>query len=413
MTGGILHGLKVADFTMAIAGPLATRYLGAEGAMVVKVECHKYPDSVRFVVPFKDDVPGIDRGTQFAFYNYSKYSVSLDIGHPLGLDVARRLVAWADIVIENMRPGSMKRLGLDYDSCRAIRPDTIYLSSSSLGRTGPLADYAAWGYHHGPLAGFSNLTGWPDRLPCADSIAYTDTTAPSFSVIALVGALLRRRRTGKGAYIDQSQMEAGLYFLGPTLMDSLVNGRALTRQGNRDPEMAPHGVYPCRGNEKWVAIAVANDKEWRAFCTALGRDDWLKQERFASVPSRKQNEDELDALISGWTASRTAGEATDLLQAAGVRAGPVATAEELFSDPQLQHRGHFVELEHEVVGRHSYELPSFRFSKVPPRQQRPAPLLGQDNEYVLKEVLGLSEEEIAGLLIEGAVTTDADLPVEL
>ena len=413
MAGGILHGLKVADFTMAIAGPLVTRYLSAEGATVVKVECHKYPDPVRSVIPYKDDIPGIDRSAQFAFYNHSKYGISLDIARPLGLDVARRLVAWADVVIENMRPGSMKRLSLDYESCRRIRPDTIYLSSSSLGRTGPLAEYAAWGYHHGPLAGLSELTGWPDRLPCADSIAYTDTTSPSFSVIALVGALLHRRRTGEGAYIDQSQMEAGLYFLGPTIMGTLLNGRPPTRQGNRDPQMAPHGVYPCRGEDKWAAIAVADDEEWQAFREALGATEWTSSTRFASLPARKRNEDELDALVGAWTVSRTAGEVTNLLQSAGVRAGPVNTAEELFNDPQLKHRGHFAELEHEVIGRHSYELPSFRFSKVPPQPQRPAPLLGQDNEYVLKEILGLSEEEIADLFVEGAITTDADLPVEL
>ncbi len=410
MTNGILHEVKVADFTTAIAGPLTTRYLAAHGATVVRVECHKYPCSVRFVPPFKDNLPGIDRSTQFAFYNFSKRSLSIDIKEPHGMDVATRLVAWSDIVVENIAPGAMARLGLDYESCRRIKSDIIYLSSSSLGREGPLAGYSAWGYHHGPLAGFSHLTGWPDRPPCADSIAFTDTIAPSFSFTALVGALLRRRRTGKGAYIDQSQTEAGLYFLGPTHLDWQANGVVATRRGNRDPQKAPHGIFPCRGNERWVAIAVSDDAEWRRFGDALGGEVWPLEERFATVETRQQHEDELEALIGQWTARRTPEEVTDILQSAGVAAGIVASAEDLFNDAQLEHRHHFGKLQHPLIGQYSYELPSFRFSRVPPQPQQPAPLLGEDNEFVLKEILGFSDDDIAELFVQGAITTEADLP---
>ncbi len=177
--------------------------------MVIKVECHRHPDPVRLVAPYKDLVPGIDRSIQFPFYNYGKYSICLDAGRPRGKDIARRLIAWSDVLIENMALGSMKKWGLDYENVRKEKPEIIYLSSSSLGRTGPLSNYGAWGYHHGPLVGFSHLTGWPDRLPNGDAIAFTDSIAPSFSLIALIGALLYRRRTGKGVYIDQSQTEAG------------------------------------------------------------------------------------------------------------------------------------------------------------------------------------------------------------
>jgi len=408
MGRSIFEGLKVADFTGAIAGPLATRLLSAEGATTVKVECHKYPEPVRNVPPFKDEIPDIDRSTQFAFYNYSKYGISIDMGNPLGQVIGKRLVKWADLVIENMASGAMTRWGLDYEGCRKLKPDIIYLSSSSLGRTGPQSSYAAHGYHHGPLAGFSDLTGWIDRLPCMDAVAYTDAVAPVFSVIALVGALLYRRRTGKGVFIDQSQTEAGLYMLGPAFLDYFVNDRVASRRGNRDSRMAPHGIFPCHGDDRWVAIAVSNEEEWQKFCQALGRDEWLQDERFATVMVRKENEDELERRIGEWTAQRTPEEVMTFLQSAGVPAGIVATSEELFKDPQLKYREHFNVLEHKVIGPYSYERPSFHFSKMPHQQQRPSPLIGEHNEYVLRELLGYTDDEIAEFLINGAITTDAD-----
>ena len=412
MGNAIFEGLKVADFTAAIAGPLTTRFLAQEGATVVKVECHRYPEAVRVVPPFKDEIPGYDRSSQFAFYNFSKYGISIDMKNPMSLQIAMRLVQWADIFIENMAPGKLADWGLDYESCRQVKPDIIYLSSSSLGRSGPLSGYAAQGYQHSPLAGFSHLTGWPDRLPSADPNAYTDSLAPVFSDIALVGALLYRRRTGKGVYIDQSQTEAGVYFLGPTLLDSLVNGREANRQGNRDPHMVPHGVFPCSGEDRWVAIAVADDDEWRTFCRALDSEAWLLDPRFATAPARKDNEDVLEELIGAWTERHSPEEVMEHLQSAGVSAGLVATTEDLFNDPQLKHREHFKTLVHEYVGEHSYEAPSFHFSGVPHPPQRPAPLLGEHNEYVFKELLGYSDDEIAEFLIGGAITTEADLPGE-
>ena len=408
MGRSIFAGLKVVDFTANIAGPLATRALGGLGATVVKVEYHRYPDVIRLVPPHKDDVPGVDRSTQFAFYNFGKYSISIDMGTGPGQEIAKRLVTWADVLIENMSPGSMARWGFDYESCRQVKSDIVYISSSSLGREGPLSSLAVHGYHHTPLGGFSHLTGWPDRPPWPDPIAYTDSVAPCFSVLALVGALIYRRRTGKGVYIDQSQTEAGIYLLGPTILDYLVNGRVAKRRGNRDPGMVPHGIFPCRGDDRWVAIAVSNEEEWQQLCRALGKEEWLQDEKFATVTARKKNEDELERLISQWTVQRTPEEVMELLQSAGVPAGIVATTEDLFNDPQLEHREHFRTLEHEVIGPYSHELPSFRFSKTPYQPQRPAPLLGEHNEYVLKDILGYSDDEIAGFLVERAITTEAD-----
>ena len=410
MSGSIFEGLKVVDFTANIAGPLVTRFLGASGATVVKVECHKYPEAVRYTGPMKDDIPGIERSVQWPFYNFSKYSLSVDVNQPQGQEIARRMVKWADIFIENMAPGVIARWGLDYENCRQLKEDIIYLSSSSLGRSGPLSTYSAWGYHHGPLAGFSHLTGWPDYSPCTDTIAYTDAVAPAFSAVTLIGALLYRRRTGKGVFIDQSQTEAGVCFLGPAILDYLTNGRVANRQGNRDPYLVPHGVFPCRGDDRWVAIAVSNEREWQEFCRALGREEWLQNERFATATARKDNEDELERFIGEWTAQRTPEEVMELLQSVGVSAGIVATTEDLFNDPQLKHREHFKILEHKEIGPYSHERPPFRFSKMPYQQQRPAPLLGEDNEYVLKDLLGYTDDEIAEFLIDGAVTTEADLP---
>ncbi len=312
MDRSIFQDLKIAEFTGAVAGPLASRILTALGATAVKVESHKYPDGVRGVVPFKDEIPGVDRSAQFAFYNFSKYGITLDLMNPKGLSIAERLIKWADVVIENLSPGKMAKMGLGYKQCQQMKPDIIYLSSTSLGRGGPLSSYGAWGYHHGPLAGFSHLVGWPDRMSCADNIAYTDSLAPVFSVIAITGALLYRRRTGRGVHIDQSQTEAGINFLGPTMLNYLVNGRVEGRQGNRDPYMAPHGIFPCREKETWVAIAVNDDAQWKKFCLALDHEEWFQDERFSSLAGRKKNEDELEKLISAWTIRCTPEEITTL-----------------------------------------------------------------------------------------------------
>ena len=406
----IFQGLKVADFTAAIAGPLATRYLASQGATVVKVECHRHPDSVRLVPPYKDMEPGIDRSTQFAFYNYGKQSVAVDVSKPRGRDIAIKLIEWSDVLMENMAPGVMAKWELDYESVKRIKPDIVYLSSSSLGRTGPFSGYGAWGYHHSPLVGFSHLIGWPDRLPNFDAIAYTDSVAPSFSITALIGALLYRRRTGKGVHMDQSQTEAGAYFLGPAIMDYLTNDRIANRQGNRDPNMAPHGIFPCSGNNKWVAIAVSNQAEWEQFCRALKKEEWIIDERFESFETRKTNEDDLEKLITEWTVQHAVEEIVKLLQGAGVPSGMVAYTGDLFDDPQLQHRGHFRKIDHPEVGTHSYEMPSMRFSKMPHQPQKPAPMIGEHTNTVLRELLGYTNEEVADFLIDGIITTDEDLP---
>jgi benzylsuccinate CoA-transferase BbsF subunit len=254
------------------------------------------------------------------------------------------------------------------------------------------------------LSGFSEITGWPDREPAVPFGAYTDFIAFPHMISALIAALIHRKKTGKGQYIELSQLEASHHFLAPSVMDYRANGRIMTRMGNRSPHAAPHGIYRCQGEgEKWCAIVVSTDEEWRDFCDIIGNPDWTKDPRFATLEARKENEDALDELVERWTLDRPPQEVMTRLQGAGVAAGLVESGEDLVADPQLNHRGTHVILEHPEIGPHIYQPPPYRFSKTPHELTMPAPCLGQHNEYVLKEVLGMSDDEIAELLVAGAL----------
>lgn len=410
MAKQVLEGIKVVDFSWAAAGPQVGRELAEHGATVVHVESHRRLCPLRTFAPFKDAKPGVDRSAFHAAYNTNKYSMSLDLTKPKGQEVARRLVGWADIVAESMTPGTVTRLGLDYENCRKINPKVIYLSTSQQGQHGPHRSFKGVGHHINALAGFSACTGWPESDPTMIFTAYSDFIAPWYSTIAVIGALLRRRRTGKGMYIEQSQLEAGITFLAPDWLDYIVNRRDVNRRGNRDRYMCPHGVYPCCGSDRWVAIAVADDEQWKCFCGVIGNPEWTRDPKFATVLSRKENEDELDKLIGEWTNGYAPEQVMTMMQDAGISAGVVQTCEDLLNDPQLKHRRHFRVLNHPVIGPHSYHAPAYRLSETPCDLKRAAPCLGQDNEYVYKEILGFSDDEIADLLVEGVITTEYDAP---
>jgi len=228
-------------------------------------------------------------------------------------------------------------------------------------------------------------------------------------VTTIIAALDYRRRTGKGLYLDQSQVEAGVHFFAPPVMDYIVNQRIMERSGNHHPYAAPHSVYPCRGEDRWCAIAVFTGEEWRGFCDAIGNPEWTKEAKFATFLGRKKNEKELDDLISQWTANITPQEVMSRLQEKGIAAGVVQTMRELYEDPQLESLGFWRYLDHPVIGVHAHQAPPFRLSKTPDRQFT-SPCLGQHNEFVYKELLGYSDDEIADFLIEGVITTEADLP---
>ena len=404
-----LEGMKVADFAWVIAGPIVSRELAEHGATVVHVESHKRPDFLRVSGPYKGGVPGIDRSAFFAAYSTNKYGISLDLTKPRGREVARKLVAWADVVTEGMSPGAMAKLGLDYESCRQIKPDIIYFSSCQMGQTGPYSVFGGYGPQGMAYAGLAHLTGWPDRPPLRTG-TNTDFISPWYLCPAVIAALDYRRRTGKGLYIDVSQVEAGVTFWGPGLLDYTVNGRIINRMGNRDPYMSPHAAFPCLGDDRWAAIATTNDEEWRALCRAMGDPEWAHEPRFATFLTRKENEDELEHLIAEWSKDYSPHQLIGILQSVGVPSGVVQGYEDLFNDPQLKHRGHFVPLEHRVIGQQHYQMPAYRLSKTPAHLYRAAPCLGQDNEFVYKELLGYSDEEVSQFLLDGVITTEHDMP---
>jgi len=405
----IFDGVKIADFSWVIVGPTIVRELAEHGATVVHVESHRYPDTGRVIGPFKDNKPSIDSSAWWAIRNANKYGVSLDLSKPKGQEIAKKLVKWADIVGESMAPGAMAKFGLDYESCKKVKSDIIYFSTCQFGQHGPLASYAGYGQLGAAYSGFSYVLGQPGKAPPQLYNNYPDFIAPPYMVTALVAALLYRRKTGKGVYLDESQVEAGATFLGPAILDYAVNGRVAERMGSRDPYMVPHGIYPCRGDDRWLAVAVSNEKEWQALVTAIDKPDWSKESRFSTATSRKESADELDSLIASWTLNYTPEQAMQLFQDADVPAGIVATGEDLLNDPQLKYRKHYVFMEHTFIGKHAYHAPAFRLSKTPHYIWKAAPCLGEDNFYVYKEILGLSENEISDLMAEGVITTEADL----
>ncbi len=398
-----LAGVKVLDFMWVVAGPAATRVLADYGATIVRVESTSRIDATRTMGPFHGGQPGPENAGVFQNWNAGKLGITIDPGSEAGREVIVDLVRWADVVTESYSPKAMRAWQLDYESLRKIKPDIIMLSSCLFGQSGPLSMFAGFGNLSAAISGFYDLTGWPDRPAAGPYLAYTDTVSPRFSVAAILAALDHRDRTGQGQYIDQSQAEAALHFLTPALLDYTVNGRVTTRDGNRDPQMAPHGVYAAAGDDRWVAIAVTDDAAWARFCGAIGRDDLAQDARYATLAGRLAHHDELDAVISAWTRERDMLESEAVLQAVGVAASAVQNSAELYADPQLRHRGHFVELPHEIHGTTWVEGSRFRLSRTPARIERAAPTFGRDNFYVLETILGYDADRITDLAAAGVL----------
>jgi benzylsuccinate CoA-transferase BbsF subunit len=401
----IFEDVKIADFTWLAVGPVATKFMADLGATVIHVETGTRPDLTRVSYPYKDYVAGINRSAFFTLYNDSKYGVTLNLKVPEAQKVAKKMVLeWADVVVDAHLPGHMEKWGLDYKTLSKEKPSLIHLATALQGKTGPYSSMPGHGMAGVSLSGFSELTGWPDREPAVPFGAYTDFVSFPHMVNALIAALIYRKKTGKGQYIELSQLEASLQFIAPPIMDYFINGRIMTRMGNRSPDAAPHAIYKCKGEgEKWCAIAVTTDEEWRSFCNVIGNPEWTRDPKFATPETRKENEDELNDFVEQWTLEHTPEEVMVRLQEAGVAAGLVESGEDLVADPQLNHRGTHVILEHPEIGPHIYEPPPYRFSKTPHELTMPAPCLGQHNEYVFKEILGLSEDEMMDLLIAGGL----------
>jgi len=377
--------------------------LALHGAAVIRIESSTRIDRTRLNPPFKDDTIGVNRSGQFALFNPNKYSITLNLKDPRGVEIAKKLVVWSDLVVENFTAGTMEGFGLGYPELKKLKSEIIMLSSTNQGQTGPNAQQAGFGLQLEALSGFVHISGWPDRTPVIHGGLNTDTIAARFGVVAVLAALDYRRRTGKGQYIDLAQYEAGLYFLAPLLLDFEVNGRVASKMGNRSPFAAPHGVYPCRGDDRWCAITVFNGEEWQALCGCMGHPEWTKEGKFTTLLGRKENEDELDKLIAEWTSKFVAEELTAMLQAKGIRAGVVKNACDIYQDPQLAYRGQWQQIEHREIGNYKYDMPAYLLSNTPPQLERPAPCLGEHNEFVCTQILNMDKELVDQLIVDGVL----------
>jgi len=397
-----LAGIGVVEFGSYAAGPHVGKMLANFGATVIHVESFARPDGFRMQYPpYKDRKPGINGGGCFAYFNDSKLGITLDLKNPQGVSLARKLCKWGDIVIENMRPGVIARLGLGFDALRTDHPGLIMLSTCNMGQTGPRADTPGFGSQLTALAGICGLTGERGGLPTLLYGPYIDFIASTLGAVAVLAALEQRRRTGAGAHIDISQYEAGLMFLAGLLLDYHLTGRIAERAGNDDADAAPHGAYRCEG-DGWIALSCWSDEEFEALAAAIGRPEWACDAPYATLADRKIAADKIDAGISAWTREREAAAAAEILQRAGVHAHPVNTMADLFTDPQLVARRHWHRRHHAVIGEHAYCGPAFLLSETPGEVTAAAPLLGADNDKVFREILGLSEPDYAAMREAGA-----------
>jgi benzylsuccinate CoA-transferase BbsF subunit len=394
-----LSGVRVLDFTRYAAGPQITLLLAFMGAEVIKVESRVDVDHFRrqeSAVVFGSERAAADC---FNSLNANKLGTTINLKTKEGIELAKRLVRISDVVVDNFRAGVMDRLGLGYGVLRGIKPDIIMLSASSHGSTGPESGYIAYAVTMGALSGLSQVTGYSEGPPVImrSSADLRPGTSAAFAILA---ALNYRQETGEGQFIDFSAREALTCGIGETIMDYTMNGRVHSRSGNRDDIMAPHNCYRCRGDDKWVSIAISGDAEWEALCCALGNPPWAGDERFSDQFSRWQHQEELDELIEAWTINHTHYEVMETLQRAGVAATPSSSNEELFNDPHCRERECFTPVQHPEEGELYVLAPPWKFSATPARVTAAAPLLGEHNGYVFGELLGMPEKEITRLLTE-------------
>ena len=394
-----LEGLRVIDLTWALSGPATARFLSDFGATVVHIESSHRVDAARTVQPYFHDIPAGENAAVYHNMNVGKLSMSLNLGCDEGRAVLDDLIISADVLIESFSPRGRRSLGLDYDRLAAINPRLVMMSSCLFGQDGPLSAYAGFGNMAAAMTGFFELTGWADRAPAGPFSAYTDYVSPRFAVAAILTALEERHSTRRGQYLDFAQAEAALHFLVPAILDETVNGRSGRRHGNDDDEMAPHGVYPCAGEDRWIAIACRNDDDWRALAGALGRDDLAD----IDGPARRTRRAELDLIVAAWTASHPAGALEALLIDLGVPAHVVQHSPECAEDPQLRHQGHLVLVEHPEHGTLTVEASRVDLSVTPSEFVRGAPTLGLHTIEVLTDLLGYDDDRVGALFACGAL----------
>lgn len=407
-TRAALTGIRVLDFTNLMAGPFPSLLLGFLGAEVIKVESNTRLDAARRP-PYSIQTPGqtaggggADNSPVFNSVNLNKLSVQLNLKEPQAIALAHRLAAISDVVVENMRPGVMDRLGLGYSQLRKSNPTMIMASISGAGATGPERSYPGYAPAFSALGGLGHLTGYADGPP-AEMHDSVDSRIGATALFALLTALFRRRRTGQGEFIDLSSREAITMFSGEALMEYAMNGVVQDRRGNREPGLSPHGCYRCLGDDRWLTIAVESQPEWLALCRITGNPQWAADPRFADALKRWDHQEELDHLIQSWTLTRDAGETAELLQQAGIAAEVSINGRELAADPHLHTRKAWDFVDHPILGHIQVPSPPWRLTGTPATIRAPGPLLGQHNYYVLGELLGIKKEEMEQWVEDGVV----------
>ena len=395
---GALEGVNVLEFGAGAAGPLATRYLADHGATVVRVESRVRPDFLRLYGITKTQ-KSLDASPMFAAFNCNKLAITLNMKHPDARAIAMRLVRWSDVVAENFAPGAMGRWGLAYEDLAKEKPDIVMVSTCLHGQTGPERDYPGFGGQGAAISGFNHLTGWPDREPLGPYGTITDSLSPRFAAAGVMAALWRRARTGEGTYLDLSQVECAIYCLGDVLVEQGVTGKAPGRAGNASRRAAPHGVFRCAGEDRWIAIVVWSDDEWARLVDSLSL---TAEGRWQHLDGRLAERDQVEAAVEAATSSRDRDDLAEQLRAAGIEATAVLDLADLNADEQLQHRGHFVPMSHPIIEGQNYETLGIRLADSPPSFTRPGPTLGRDNEEVYKGLLGMSDEEFKAFEVSGA-----------
>ena len=412
---GPLQGVRIVEMGQLIAIPFAMKLLADMGAQVIRLESTRRLESYRSDSVYQNEIHGEfwNRGANFYEQNRNKLGITLDLGRPEGLAVLRRLIAISDVFAENFTPRVIRNFGLEYQELRRMKPDIIMVSSTGYGFDGPWANFGATGPATEGASGLAYTTGYEGGPPVMAEIPYVDYTAGEHTVFAVMTALMHRLRTGQGQFIDVSQTQTAAATIPEALLDFAANGRDPARIGNADPVMAPHGCYPCTGEDRWIVIAVSEDREWQGLCRAMGREDWAEDGRFSTAIGRRKHRDELDRLLGKTTTSWNAHTLMEALQLAGVPAGAVLDSKDLLFNPHLRERGFY-----EVVQHHPstgipplpYAGRPWKLSETPSVPPMAAPLMGEHNDGVLRELLGLSDEEMDRLEGEGIIGYAPDDP---
>jgi len=404
-----LEGVRVIDLTRIVAGPNATRMLATMGAEVIRVEWHddRAIDLLRGVRPLAPDgeAGSLNRSGLFNNINPGKYGITLNMNLPQGRDLFKRLIASASVLCENYSPKQMERWELGYDVLKQINPGLIYMQITGMGKSGTYDGYLSVGPTAQALSGLTHMSGFPEPMPPAGwGYSYLDHSTGYYGAILILAALLQRRRTGRGCYVDLSQTETGLMLSGTATLEAQLTGNPTTRHGNRmqAAAWAPHGAYPCRGTDEWIALAIQSDEQWTALTAELGSPDWMRDTRFSHADERKANEDELDRLMAEATKNEERYDLMNRLQKRGVPAAALQKADDRCErDPQLKARGYFIPLPHSEIGTWPIEGFPAKFEKIPVDvgglPHRGAPMMGEDNDSVYRNLLGLTSEEIAAL----------------